>query len=188
MTAVDQALLLAINGGLASPLLDVLMAVLSNRLLGLVLLALAVAVLAWRGGRAGRVVAVAALIAVAMTDPLAAQLLKPVIGRLRPCHELEDAVRTVAGCGGQFGMPSNHAANVAAAAAAVALAFPRTLVLTVPLALGIGLSRVYLGVHYPLDVLAGYGLGACIGVAVSAGLGLLARTYRRADADPPEPR
>ncbi len=182
MTALDEALLLAINGGLACAAMDALMSALSSRAAGLILLLLAVLVLIWRGGREGRLAAIAAVLAVALTDPLAAQVLKPLIGRARPCHELGEAVRLLGSCGGAFGMPSNHAANMAAVSAAVALTFPRTLILTAPLALAVGLSRVYLGVHYPLDVAAGFGLGAAIGLAVAAGLRWLATTYRRAMA------
>lgn len=180
MGTMDEAILLAINRGLAGPAMDALMGVASSRTLGLVVLLAATIVLVWRGGRRGRVAAVAMVLAVSLTDPLAAQVLKPLIGRARPCHELGDAVRVVAGCGGPWSMPSNHAANLAAAAAAMGSIFPRTFVLSLPLALVIGLSRVYLGVHYPSDVLAGWALGAVVGLPVARGLIWLADTYRRA--------
>src|SRR3954454_12551892 len=53
------------------------------------------------------------LVTFALTDFTSASLIKPVIARLRPCHEpsLQSSIHDIAGCGGIFGMPSSHAAN-----------------------------------------------------------------------------
>lgn len=128
------------------------------------LLILAPAVyLLWKGGWRGRLFVLGMVLAVALTDILCAQVLKPLIARVRPCVALE-GVRLLAGIKTSWSMPSNHAANTAAAATIVGFCYRRWLWLAVPIAALVAYSRVYVGVHYPLDVL----LGAVIGVSVAA--------------------
>ena len=75
---------------------------------------------------------------------------------MRPCKAFPSEAVTPEGCRSQFGFPSNHAAN-SGAAAAVVLAFGyKTFGLALlGCAILVALSRVFLGVHYPFDVLVG---------------------------------
>ncbi|MCC6156880.1 MAG: phosphatase PAP2 family protein [Deltaproteobacteria bacterium] len=122
----------------------------------------AVALAAWiwrKGGADGRRAVFAALAAVALADLFAAQILKPWIERPRPSIAL-DGVRLLVGKKSGFGFPSNHAANLAAAATAVALLARRFAWPLAALAVFVGYTRAYVGVHYPLDVLGGW----CVGI------------------------
>lgn len=103
------------------------------------------------------------------TDQLA-NFFKYGIQRLRPCHEpdLEGMVRLVKdSCGGRFGYFSAHAANSFALASFFAAFWGRRRLLWVVLllswALLVAYSRIYLGVHYPLDVLSGALAGVFLG-------------------------
>ena len=107
------------------------------------------------------------LASVAVADQFSSSLLKPLFKRLRPCHvdEFQSWIHLPAGCGGMFGFCSSHAAN----SFAIAVGF---YLLTKNKSAGIALvlwasiisySRIYLGAHYPLDVIVGAlvgGIGA----------------------------
>ena len=77
---------------------------------------------------------------------------------------LTDVVRRL-GCTGSGSMPSAHAANWFAVTMVVFLFYRRSLWFMLPMAVAVSFSRVYNGVHYPGDVLAGAILGAGYGAA-----------------------
>ncbi len=115
---------------------------------------------------------------IGLSDAIAAQIIKPWVARIRPCR-ITDLVRIVNGCAGSFGFPSNHAANGAAFAVFWLLwKGPRSGLLALGCACLVGFSRIYLGVHYPSDVLAGFCFGGSVGALSYA---LYARVFKQAE-------
>ncbi|WP_336323346.1 phosphatase PAP2 family protein [Streptomyces lavendofoliae] len=94
------------------------------------------------------------------------ELLKSVVDEERPCRAVAGAAASIVQCPayGDWSFPSNHSAIAGAAAVALALAWRGIVWLTVPMALLMAFSRVFVGVHYPHDVAAGLVLGALMAV------------------------
>jgi len=152
-------------------------------------LALVCAAVLWKGSPRARAWVLCAIAAVALADMGSHRVIKRWLPRDRPCHSLasgapvEPGVRLVPGeeCPGSRSFPSNHAANTAAAAT-VGIAFGRSRRrwwwLLLPAV--IGYSRIYLGYHYPSDVLGGWAIGTTLGLLAV----LPARRWRRAEPPP----
>ena len=105
---------------------------------------------------------------------------KAVADRPRPYEVIADAVlRQQPAHGTSF--PSSHTAVTVAVVIALLPFLPRALaVVAIAYAVLVGWSRVYLGVHYPLDVLGGAGIGMAAGGAVLLALGVLLHRAGRA--------
>lgn len=105
--------------------------------------------------------------AVVSSDVMTSRLCKPLFKRLRPCHEPEIAamVHVVKGCGGMYGFASSHAANTFALAFFLfLLLFKRFkwIALFLCWATIVSCSRIYVGVHYPGDIIGGALIGALL--------------------------
>ncbi len=98
------------------------------------------------------------LIAVGMSDGVGS-ILKTIFERPRPCQVL-DGVNLLVGCGKSFSFPSNHAANAFSLSAGLSYFFKGAHIPLYLIAGVIAFSRVYVGVHYPSDVV----FGAVVGV------------------------
>lgn len=133
---------------------------------------LAVAALAWALSKRRFTWIVGGGLAVALADPLCARVLKPAIGRERPCRAIPD-VETARPCGAGAAMPSVHAANTAALAAATGSP------VLVGVAVLTGASRVVLGQHWPSDVVVGWIVGGALGAGVGLGTRASVRRLRQ---------
>lgn len=105
------------------------------------------------------------VLSVAFADRFTSGWMKPYFARLRPCHRADwtDWLHLVGNCGGQFGFASSHAANVFALTVGFSLLFPtekRHRFFLFFWAALVSYSRVYVGVHFPLDIVVGGGVGA----------------------------
>jgi undecaprenyl-diphosphatase len=163
---LDQQLLLFINSS-HSPFFDKVMYAISGRVIWAPLYLAILIYLGFKYKRKFYIVLIIIALAITLSDQTSV-ILKNITMRLRPCHEpaLAGLVHLVNGeCGGLYSFVSSHAAN-SFNIALLSLLFIRKRWYTISIifwAAIIGFSRIYLGVHYPGDVIFGSILGALIG-------------------------
>lgn len=124
-----------------------------------------------RYGLGGFWMIAAAGLSVALADQFTSNFMKPYFARPRPCHDpvISSSVFVLRGCGGQFGFASSHASTTFALATSLWLYGRRTFrlawIMFVWAAL-VSYSRIYVGVHYPVDLFVGATAGAAISLIV----------------------
>ena len=127
-------------------------------------------VLGWRGGRRGQRAALRGVGSVAVTSAIVNQGMKRIARRPRPSLRHVPAVRRLSAQPATTSFPSGHAASAFAVAVGASLEFPAARLPLAVLASAVAYSRVYVGVHYPLDVVVGAVAGA--GIAYGSRLAL----------------
>ena len=183
MLNADSLILLWINGHHAE-WLDTLMWAVSSPRTWLPLYLLLIGLVAWRfrSWKAALLIILGFVVAVGLSDILCSGILKPLVCRLRPTHEPAlDPVYLVNGyTGGKYGFCSSHAANTMTVATLFSL-LCRNKIATAGLMVWVALncySRMYLGAHYPSDILVGLLIGALFAVVVYWALRSYLRSLR----------
>jgi undecaprenyl-diphosphatase len=171
LTSLDHSLFLFINRDLANPVFDVFFTTITNGRFWIIPGILLALVYGFAERRKAVVALSLAVLTVALSDPICCKLIKEWVHRLRPCNPLVliDGGRFLLGHKTSLSFPSAHAMNMFAQAMLFSLLYPRRWLWFFIFAFLIGFSRVYVGVHYPLDVLAGAVLGMGIGAGVYYG-------------------
>lgn len=173
LQSIDAALFHFVNRSLSNPFFDRLMPVLSgNGVMQWFVLAVFIGFVASLfGGARIRLCALTMAFVSLLGNALVINVIKHAVARPRPCMALPDVIGRL-GCTASGSMPSAHAANWFSATMVAFLFYPRSWRFMLPMALAVSFSRVYNGVHYPSDVLAGAVLGA--GYAAAGVIGLQA--------------
>lgn len=173
---IDASVLLVINHA-HSAIFDKAMWLISDRWIWIPLY-LVLLIYIYRRFGAKKCVIVVLMIAllILVTDQSCAKFLRPLFGRLRPSHPenpVSEAVMLVNGYrGGRFGFPSCHAANTFALAIFLSLCVKNKTftILIISWSVIVSVSRMYLGVHYPGDVVCGWLVGSLFALIIYYGV------------------
>lgn len=160
---LDLSLFFFINQTCSTKLLDLFMPFITNQKNWIIPIIFMIFILMLKTGKRGRITLGVLIICIGMTDLISAQIVKPWIGRIRPSHEIIDQINLLVNKGGKWSFPSNHAANTMALTVIIGYFYKKYKSFLILLTLIIGISRVYVGVHYPFDVVAGFVIGYVFG-------------------------
>ena len=195
LTSLDQQILLFFNGN-HTPFMDEFMSLITGKWIWIPFYLLLIDMLFKKlGPKYAALTLLAVVLAITLTDQVCASVIRPYIGRLRPCNPdnpifpLITLVKDIQP--GGYSWPSCHAANTFALATLLSFVM-RSRKFTAMIfiwAIVVSVSRLYCGVHYPTDILCGAAFGSVFGylslVAVSRIYTALPRMYmaiRRPDA------
>jgi len=161
----DIAIFYFINVTLANPFFDWFMPFITDKKHWFPVWGILIIGLLWKGGKKGRIAVVLIIPVIFLSDQLSAHVLKPLIARQRPCVTLPD-VHMLVDIKRSLSFPSAHAANFFAVATFFNCFYPKYRWIYFSAAFFVALSRVSIGVHYPLDIIAGGILGAACALFV----------------------
>lgn len=160
---VDKKIFTFFNSSIANPVFDIFFPIITNQDIWIIPILLGIIILSIRGGTKGRIASIVLIIGVILADYSSAQIIKPYFQRLRPSHDILDQIRLLVPKGGRYGFVSSHAANMYVSATILGYFYSKQKRLFFTIASLVAFSRVYVGVHYPADIVfggfLGYGLG-----------------------------
>jgi undecaprenyl-diphosphatase len=164
---LDEQLFLFLNG-LHTDTLDPIMSGISEKYTWIPFYAILLAIIIWKFKYKAVYILLGVGFVILLADQFTSTFMKPFFERFRPCHDpdLAGMVYLVEGCGGKFGFASSHAANTFGLATYIYLIFHkiyRHIGWLFLWALIVSYSRIYLGAHYPLDILVGAVIGILMG-------------------------
>jgi len=172
LVSLDQEVFLAINQGLSNVFFDWLMPVLRNPY-SWAPLYLFIIIFCIRNYRnKGVIIVLFVLITFGLADAISSSVIKKSVKRIRPCNDIEfkEEVAVRVRCGSGYSFTSSHATNHFAISVVLIMIFFKRwrhiLWLALLWAFIVSFAQVYVGVHYPLDILGGALLGAFIGYLI----------------------
>ena len=160
---IDKKLMIFLNKTISNSIFDILMPIITNQNFLAIIGVILIIYLGYFGEKKGRITLVVLLFAAGMSDAICAQIIKPWVGRIRPSHEFIEYINLLVSKGGKWSFPSNHAANSFAFATVLSYFYEKNNNFLFSVASVIAFSRVYVGVHYPMDVF----FGSLIGYTIS---------------------
>jgi undecaprenyl-diphosphatase len=166
ITQLDADLFHLVNSSLTSPVLDAVMPYVTEKFNFLGAIIVAAILIVALGKRQDRVGLLVLVVLVFASDFVCAEL-KDLFERVRPCNAMD--VRLLVGCGKSYSFPSGHATNIFSAMVFLTIRYRRFAPLFLLIATAVAYSRVYVGVHYPLDVLGGAVLGTSMAFVFTEG-------------------
>lgn len=165
---IDKELFFAVNNGMQNFFLDFICPIFRNQQTWYLLYAVIIYFIYKKFEKQTFIILAGAVILILISDQLSANLIKHLVQRLRPCSdpEISNNVHLLVNCGGGFSFVSAHASNHFAIAIYISFFF-RSQKWVLPVAVlwasFISFSQVYVGVHYPFDVICGGMLGIILG-------------------------
>lgn len=167
--SIDLAIFYFINHTLSAGFLDKFFLIITNvnnwYITYVILLGLSFV----KGGIKGKLAVIGVLLLIVVTDQLGYRILKEFIARPRPFAVLTDVILPT-GPTGTYSFPSNHALNNFAAAMFFYRLYPNLKWALFIAAFFISISRVYLGLHYPSDIIGGALIGLFFGYFFAEGV------------------
>jgi membrane-associated phospholipid phosphatase len=165
--ALDKTLFDLINQGLSHPLLDMFLVWIRHPMFWVPLYVFTIGFMMMNYGRKGYLYIVFLLLVFGSTDIVSSRVIKPAVQRLRPCNQDEMQVIERVRCGNGYSFTSSHAANHFGISTFVVLTFGQYFSKLRPWmwtwAALISFAQVYVGVHFPLDILGGAIIGILVG-------------------------
>ncbi len=160
---LDLSIFYFINKTIANPVFDKIFVILTTQEYWYITYAILIYFLLTKYKANGRLLLLTIILAIIFSDQISSHYIKELVGRIRPCHVLQD-IRLLVPCGAGKSFPSSHAVNNFTLALILANFFNRYKYHFYILASLVAISRVYVGVHYPSDVFFGTILGGVIGI------------------------
>jgi membrane-associated phospholipid phosphatase len=170
---IDQEIFFFLNHTLHGSFLNALMPLWRSMYFWFPLYVFLISFILYNYGKKGAILLLVLTLTVGVADTTSSQIVKKTVKRLRPCNnpEIKDKVKNLVRCGSGFSFPSSHATNhFAVASFLIFTLFRRKKWFKMGLiawAGTISLGQVFVGVHYPSDILFGGLLGFSIGFLIS---------------------